>query len=458
MVVEHREREAMKVTFVLPAIGKKPGRRYIGTWKMEPLTVAVLKALTPNEVETELFDDRIELLDYETRTDLVAIVVETYTARRSYQIAAEFRRRGVPVVLGGYHVTLLPDEAARHADSIVVGNAEPVWARLLTDLHNGCLRPAYRGKPGFGAARSGALLPDRSIFAGKKYLPVSLVETGRGCNHGCEFCAIAGYYECRYTARDRDAVLADLERSPHRYHFLVDDNITADPGNASALCEAIAPLGITWAGQGTLAMARDPDLLAAMKRSGCELILIGFESLEQRSLRQMGKTWAAALGEREELVRRIHDAGIGIYATFVFGYDGDTERTFAETVAFAARQRFHTAAFNHLLPFPGTRLYRRLEAEGRLLHDAWWLAEDYHYGEIAFRPKNMSPEALSGLCREARKEFARLPVTVSRGLHSMRRTRASLWPLFWAMNLSLGIEVDGKYRVPIGRNLDELPK
>jgi radical SAM superfamily enzyme YgiQ (UPF0313 family) len=446
------------VTFVLPAIGKKPGQRYIGTWKMEPLTIAVLKALTPDGIDTELYDDRIELIDYDTRTDLVAIAVETYTARRSYQIAAEFRRRGVPVVLGGYHVTLLPEEAARYADSIVVGNAEPVWAGLLADLRNGSLQPRYQGVTGFGAVGTGATLPDRTIYTGKTYLPVSLVETGRGCNHGCEFCAIASYYGCRYAARGRDAVVADLERSPHRYHFLVDDNITADPNHAKALFDAIAPLRITWAGQGTLSMARDPELLATMKRSGCELILIGFESLEESSLRQMGKTWTAAMGEREELIRRIHDAGIGIYATFVLGYDGDTERTFEETVAFATRQRFHTAAFNHLLPFPGTRLYRRLADEGRLLHDAWWLTEDYHYGELAFRPKNLSPESLSRLCRQARKEFARVPVTVSRGLHSMRRTRASMWPLFWAMNLRLGTEVDEKYRVPIGRNLDELPK
>lgn len=443
----------MKITFVVPAIGKKPGERYIGTWKMQPLTIAVLAALTPPGVRTELLDDRIELIDYATETDLVAITVETYTARRAYQIADRFRARGVPVVLGGYHVTLLPDEARKHADGIVLGNAEQVWADLVDDARHGRLRETYSGEVGFSTVR-----PDTRIFAGKRYLPVSLVETGRGCNHGCEFCAIAGVYACRYTPREPAEVVADLRRSPHRYHFLVDDNLVADPDHAMALFEAITPLKIKWAGQGTLGMARDPRLLAAMKRSGCELILIGFESLDPANLRQMGKAFNDAAGERDELVRRVHDAGIGIYATFLFGYDSDTEQTVADTLAFAERHRFYTAAFNHLLPFPGTRLYRRLQAEDRLLYDAWWLDERYRYGELAFRPRQLAPDVLSRSCRDARKAYARLPTVFRRGLGSMRRSSPTMWALFWAMNLRLGAEVDEKFDVPIGGNLDELPK
>lgn len=442
----------MKITFILPAIGKKPGQKYIGTWKMEPLTVAVLQALTPPDVETELFDDRLEQIDYDTKTDLVAITVETYTARRAYAIAEKYRARGIPAVLGGYHVTMLPDEAAEHGDSIIVGNAEPVWAAMVADARAGRLKKRYDGAPGFGPR------PDRRIFAGKRYLPVTLLETGRGCCHSCDFCVISRYYGCRYYRRDHEQILADVRESRRKYHFLVDDNLMADRDHAMALFRRLAPEGIKWAGQGTLSMGRDEELLKAMKKSGCELILIGFESLCRENLAQMNKSFNETAGRRDELVRRIHDAGIGIYATFVFGYDYDTPETIADAVAFSRRHKFYTAAFNHLLPFPNTPLYSRLQRENRLRYDKWWLAEGYRYGEAAFTPKRMTAQELSALCRDARKAFSAPRTVLSRGLSAMGRTTPALWWLFWGMNLRLGEEVDEKMNVPIGENLDELPK
>ncbi len=443
----------MKITFILPAIGKKPGQKYIGTWKMEPLTIAVLKALTPPDVETEFFDDRLELIPYDTRTDLVCITVETYTARRSYKIAARFRSRHVPVIMGGYHATLCPGEAMRHSDSVITGNAETVWRRMLSDLQKGRLQTRYHGQNGTYDIR-----PDKSIFQGKKYLPVSLVETGRGCCHSCEFCAISKYYCGRYYSRSHTLIADDLRHAAHKYAFLVDDNLMADKKNAMALFEAITPLKIKWAGQGTLSMAKDKALLSAMKKSGCEIILIGFESLNQENLRQMNKSFNDSLGERDELVKRIHDAGIGIYATFVFGYDHDDERTIDEAVAFAKKHNFYTAAFNHLLPFPNTPLYDRLKRDNRLIYDKWWLEEGYRYGELAFYPKRIPPEKLSRLCRDARAEFSSPKTVLRRGFASLKRTSPLMWGLFWAMNLRIGGEIDEKMNVPIGEHLDELPK
>lgn len=443
----------MKVTFVVPAIGKKRQERYIGTWKMEPLAVAVLKALTPADVECELMDDRVELIDYDTDTDLVAIPVETYTAARSYAIADAFRARGVRVVLGGYHVTLLPDEAAAHADALVLRNAESVWAQVIEDTSRGELRARYDG-----GVRVGGVQPDRSIFAGKPYLPVGLVETGRGCGHYCEFCAIAGYYGAHYHPRPVDEIVADVRASGRRIFFFVDDNLAGDPDHLRELCAKLEPLGVLWAAQGTLELARDPDLLRAMKRAGCELILVGFESVEPDSLAQMGKRWSSALGERMTLIDEIHAAGIGIYATFVLGYDADDQHTFDATYQFAKRAGFFTAAFNHLLPFPGTRLYARLASEGRLLSDAWWLDDDYHYGSLAYQPVRLAPDDVSALCLRARQRFASLPVLVERGWRALRRGRLRMWPIYWIMNARLGREVDEKFNVPIGKNLDELPK
>ena len=443
----------MKVTFVLPAIGKKPGKKYIGTWKMEPLTIAVLKALTPPEVETELFDDRIELIDYNTPTDLVCITIETYTAKRGYKIAAKFRERGIPVVIGGYHATLCPEECEEYCDSVIVGNAETVWLEMLEDARRGALKKIYRG----GTAEYD-IQPDKSIFTGKKYLPVSLVETGRGCIHSCDFCSISKFYCSNYYARSHELIADDISRSPHKYFFLVDDNLVADHQNAMKLFERIEPLKIKWAGQGTLSMAKNPELLKAMKKSGCEIILIGFESLNNDNLRQMNKSFNYAMGERDELVKRVHDAGIGIYATFVFGYDNDDERTVSDALEFAKKHNFYTAAFNHLLPFPNTALYHRLKEDNRLIYDKWWLAEDYHYGELSFHPKMISAEKLSILCRNARKEFSSPKTVLSRGFASLGRTSPRVWSLFWAMNLRLGEEIDQKMYVPIGENLDEFPK
>ncbi len=443
----------MKITFILSAIGKKPGKKYIGTWKMEPLTIAVLKSLTPDDVETEFFDDRIELIDYDTKTDLVCITVETYTAKRSYLIAEKFRERGIHVVMGGYHVTLCPEEASMHCDSIITGNAETVWQTMINDAKNGTLKGVYRGGIGEYDVR-----PDKSIFEGKKYVPVSLVETGRGCCHNCDFCSIAGFYDSKYYCRDHSLIVEDLKKSRYKYTFLVDDNLVADHNNAIRLFEDITPLGIKWAGQGTLSMAKNENLLRAMKKSGCEIILIGFESLNKENLSQMNKSFNYAMGERDELVKRIHDAGIGIYATFVFGYDNDDEKTVYDALEFAKKHKFYTCAFNHLLPFPNTPLYNRLKADNRLIYDKWWLEDGYNYGELAFEPKLVSAEKMSKLCRDARKEFSSLPTVLSRGFASLGRTSPLMWGLFWGMNLRLGEEIDQKMNVPIGENLDEFPK
>ena len=443
----------MKITFILPAIGKKTNEKYIGTWKMEPLTIAVLKSLTPKDIETELFDDRIELINYDSPTDLVLITVETYTAKRSYEIAREFKKRGKTVIMGGYHTTLLPEEVLEHADAILVGNAENIWSQVLEDFRKNNLQKVYKGEIAFTKT-----LPDKSIFEGKKYLPISLVETGRGCCHSCEFCAISSYYNCKYFKRDHQSIIDDIRNNKNPYYFLVDDNLVADPENAMSLFEKIEPLKIKWAGQGTLNIAKNEKLLKAMKKSGCEIILIGFESLNQESLKQMNKSWNGVQKERDVLVKKIHDAGIGIYATFVFGYDGDTYETFEDTFEFVKKHKFYTAAFNHLLPFPSTNLYDRLKEQDRLVYDKWWLQDDYKYGEVAFKPKNMSPEELSSQCRLLRKKFSSLPVVVSRGLSSMGRTSPLMWTLFWMMNLSIGGEVDEKMNIPLGRNLDELPK
>jgi len=441
----------MKLLFILPAIGRKDGEEYIGTWKMEPLTIATLKALTPPDIETIFFDDRIEDINYDIDVDMVAISVETYTASRAYKIAQNFRNKGVTVVMGGYHVTAIPDEASEHCDSIIVGNAEAVWEQMLSDFQNAQLQQRYAGERG-GIPP----MPDRSIYADKKYLPITLMETGRGCPHACEFCAITSYYCGKYTPRPVEDIVEEIKTSKNKFVFFVDDNITANRNHLFAICKAITPLKIKWTSQVSLSVAKDAELLQAMKKSGCQVVLIGFESLDKANLDQMNKSWNYKLGERDKMVQKVHKIGIGIYATFVFGFDFDAVESFDDTVEFAMKHKFFFTAFNHLLPYPGTPLYERLQKDGRLLYDKWWLKDDYKYGDIPYQPKTISPEKLKQYCANARRKFFKTSNILKRGMASIRRNaNLMLTVIFFSQNRALGKEVDRKLNLPVGTGLDE---
>lgn len=446
----------MKIAFVLPAIGKKAGQKYLKSWLMEPVAIAVLSRLTPPDWAREFFDDRIEPVDYETDADVVAITLETYTARRAYAIADAFRRRGKIVVMGGYHVTTLPEDARPHADILIRGNGEGVWAGMLAAIAAGAYQPEYTGE-----ARMDYGQPDRSIYAAKvkKYLPVSLVEIGRGCHHNCEFCSIHSYYRQHYVHRSIEDIIADIKSCHHRVFFFVDDSIFSDKAFARQLFAEVAKLNIIWTTQVTLDIARDEELLRLMKESGCELILIGFESIDRENLRQMKKDWSLHLGERDELVQRIHKAGISIYASFVFGFDHDDEQSFADCLEFSQKHQFFITAYNHLLAFPGTGTYRRFEEEGRLNHARWWLQEGYTFGTISYAPKLLSPEALSAHCKDYKKRFFTFRSIFQRANTLRGRTRrAYIHFAFWVANVLLHFEVDKRYGIPVGGNLDEARK
>ncbi len=448
----------MKITFILPAIGKKPGEPYIRTWQqMEPLTISTLKALTPPDVETEFFDDRIELVDYETPTDLAAITVEIYTARRAYQIAERFRARGIPVLLGGYHTTLCPEEAAPHADSILVGNAESVWSEIVKDFQAGNPKKKYVGDPSFAD-----ILPDRSIFNGKEYSMVGVVETGRGCLFKCEFCAISSFHKGMYHRKPVEYIVRDVKEAQaagKKFFFFADDNFVADPGHTIEICKALTPLRIKWTGQGSLTMARNMELLKWLRESGCAVMLIGYESLEPENLAQMNKSWNARMGEMDDLTETLHEAGLNLYATFVFGFDHDSRELFDRTVDFALKHKFFFAAFNHLLTMPGTKLYSRLLQEGKIFQDNWWLDREYTYGAVTFRPQSMSAGELSENCRLARKRFYTFTSILKRSFALLQRNRdPMLYYYFWHLNRKMHQEVDEKMGLPMGEGLDELPK
>ncbi len=446
----------MKLTFILPAIGKKPGEKYLKSWLMEPLTIAVLNAMIPSEWEREFYDDRIEAVNYETDTDLVFITVETYTAKRAYYIAAQFRQRGKKVVMGGYHVTLMPEEAAQHADSIMVGNADAIMDRVLADAKAGNLQKRYDG----GSCIK-YTLPDRSVYArqSKKYLPVSLVETGRGCKYNCEFCSIAKYYGSRYIHRDVADIVAEIKTCKHKVFFLVDDSIFSDKEFARELFAELKKLKIIWTTQITLDIAKNDELLQEMKDSGCEMVLIGFESINEGNLKQMNKEWTQKLGERDALIEKIHQVGISIYGSFVFGFDYDNEESFQRTLEFCEKHQFFVVAFNHLLTFPNTKTYEDFKENGRLISDAWWLQEGYTFGTISFTPKQMTPEKLREYCKEYKRKFFTFRSTCKRGRTLFKRTRNFMINFaFWFINILFHFEVDKRAGIPVGENLEEYKK
>ena len=268
----------MRLTLVQPAIGHRVGESYIRSWQMEPLPIAVLAGLTGRHIELRFYDDRLETIPFDEPTDAVAIPVETYTARRAYQIAQRFRQHGVPVILGGFHPTLMPEEASYFADAVVTGEAEAVWPEVMDDLAHGTLKARYNGGTRLDLS---AISVDRGIFRNKRYLPIGLVETGRGCRFPCEFCAIQTFFQRSYRVRPVGDVIRELEglRASRKLFFFVDDNFAGQIDDRRELLSALARLSMRWITQMSIHAAHDESFVRQLARSGCRGVLIGFESL-----------------------------------------------------------------------------------------------------------------------------------------------------------------------------------
>jgi radical SAM superfamily enzyme YgiQ (UPF0313 family) len=387
----------VKLTLIRPNLGN-----YRSSDAMPPLAMGILAARSPGW-DIAFYDEKAEAVPDADQPDLAALSVETFTANRAYAIADAYRARGVPVVMGGYHPTFLPDEALAHADAVVVGDAEGVWERLLEDFRAGRLARRYTG--GNEAPLTDYRL-DRFIYRGKRYAPVELVQYGRGCRFACDFCSIHSFYGTKLRVRRLDGLSAEIEHLPARkLLFFVDDNLFGRKADLLALLDALVPLKRRWSCQISIDVARDGALLDRLADAGCRYVLIGFESLNRASLKQMGKPWNKVSGPYEAVARALHSRGIGIYGTFVFGYDADTRDTIARTLDFALEARLEIANFNPLTPTPGSALYDRLLAEARLLSVKWWLDPGYRYGDAIFEPRGMSAADLSEGVFQARERF-----------------------------------------------------
>jgi len=390
----------MKVTLIYPGIGD-----YEDEARMEPLSLGALAGFTPPDVEVVLYDDRMEEIPFDDPTDLVGITVQIFSARRAYEISAEYRKRGVPVIMGGMHPTLIPDEVSQHADSIFMNDAEALWPQVIEDARHGRLQPVYKGNPSVPQPDS---FTRQDLYKGKKYLPLSLLQFGRGCHFTCTFCATGAYFDHGHYHRDVRQVVGEIERLDRKAVFFVDDNIVANFEAAKAIFRALIPLKIHWVSQASINMTRDRELMSLMVKSGCLGHVVGLESIDESNLRLMKKSqnFAGGFQSFQPQLEILRDYGLQTWAAFTLGHDYDTPESIERTLEFAVKNKFTFAAFNILLPYPGTPLYKKLQAEGRLLFDGkWWLHPDYRFNYAAFHPAHMSADKLTEMAYYARRSF-----------------------------------------------------
>jgi radical SAM superfamily enzyme YgiQ (UPF0313 family) len=358
--------------------------------RYSPLTLPTLAALVPPELgaTVELVDEGIEDIPLDLQADLIGMTVITGSAPRAYELSALFRRRGIPVVLGGPHPTLVPEDAAPHADAVVTGYAEDTWPELLRDFAAGQMRSRYTQAEDLSLA--GRPLPRMDLVNPRHYTTTAVFEATRGCVHKCEFCVVPAAWGRRPYQKPVEDVVREIRARNTKKALFVDLNLVADPTYAKRLFDALTPLGLRWFGLSTTVIAHDDDLLDRMVKSGCRGLLIGFETLSADALAGANKQFNRPDGYAA-LVEMLHRKGVAVQGTFVFGLDEDRSDVFRRTVDFCVESGIDLPRFSIQTPFPGTALFRRLEAEGRLLHRDWSRYDGQH---LVYRPLHLSPEEL----------------------------------------------------------------
>ena len=397
----------MNVKLILPALAqaRAPGLRGAKYQRFPPLGLATLAAYLSPDDHIDLQDEHVETLNLDDDPNLVVIQTYTSSAYRAYHLADHYRRKGAYVCIGGLHVTSMPLEAARHADSIFLGPGEDTWPRFLRDFHARRPRRFYR-------STTRSLLatppPRRDLIKSHLYLVPNTLVVSRGCPHHCDFCYKDAFFRGGrgFYTMAVDEALAEIDRLAGRHLCFLDDNLLGDPAFAETLFDALAGSGRVWLAAGTVqAVLTQPRLIEKAVAAGMRSLFIGFETLSSDNLRSVGKVQNLNR-DYGQVVRRLHSMGVMVNGSFVFGMDGDDESIFERTAEWAVTQGIESATFHILTPYPGTVLHRRLAAQGRILTSNWDLYDARH---AVFQPAGMSSEALEAGFQYANRHFGSWP-------------------------------------------------
>lgn len=394
----------MRVKFILPALTEALGPywRPVKYSLFPPLGLATLAGHLAEDDEAEIQDEHVEALRLDDRPDIVALQVYVTSARRAYEIADHYRRRGVHVCLGGLHPTSCPDEAAAHADTIFLGPGEDTWPAFLEDFRRGQARPRYasshRTLDGLPPVR-------RDLFRRRSYLVPNAIVVSRGCPHVCDFCYKEAFFRGGrgFYTRAVDAALGEIEGLPGRHLYFLDDHLFGSPSFARELLAGLRGMGRLWQAAATVQSILETDLPRRAAESGLRSVFVGFETLTGANLEAHAK-WGNLERDYGACIRKLHDLGVMINGSFIFGMDEDGPEVFARTVDWALEQGIETATFHLVTPYPGTALFDRMEAEGRLLHRDW---DRYDTRHAVYRPARMTPEALEAGYWGAYRDFYR---------------------------------------------------
>lgn len=393
-----------RLLLIYPATHKLGWVKY---FQIPSLSLQQVAALTPPSWEVTLVDESQDAIPSGRDFDLVGITAMTHQADRAYEIADKYRLEGTPVIMGGMHPTVMPEEALVHADAIVIGEAELVMARLLDDFLEGRLEKVYSAP----IPQDDRLVIPRSrreILAGKRYLTTQTVQVSRGCPYDCAFCTVTQYFGNRFRYRDTADVLAELRSFPKKLVVFLDDNLLGDPVKAKPILEGMVGMGIRWGSQTSLRFAEDRELLKLVVRSGCIGLFVGIESITGPF---SGLAKSSGHSSQADLMKRVRDAGIILETSLIFGFDDHDQSIFEKTLRFVEECATSIPTFNLLTPYPGTKLFVQYEQEGRLLHRDW---SRYNHSEVVFQPKLMTPEQLYRGWMEARSEAYTWPSIFSR--------------------------------------------
>jgi radical SAM superfamily enzyme YgiQ (UPF0313 family) len=429
-----------KLVLVNPVNPVRTGLTVNRSSRFPPIGLGIVAALTPEHWDVELVDENWEPFIYRD-ADLVGITAFTAAANRAYEIAAVYRERGVPVVMGGIHASMCTEEALRFVDAVVVGEAEAAWPQVVADVEAGRIQQVYQGE---WTDLVGVPRPRRDLFH-PGYMFAS-VQTSRGCPMDCEFCSVTAFNGQRYRRRPPEDVLDELETIPHNMLFFVDDNIIGYGKKSREQALAIfrgmveRELDKWWFCQASLNFADDDEVLYWAGRAGCNMVFLGLEAEEVDALAEVNKRLNLQRGVEsyEEAFRRIHRAGIAVLGAFIFGMDGDTPEKLRRRAAYMVQSRLDVMQKTFLTPLPGTRLFDRLRDEGRLLYTHFpqdW--DRYDMGEAIHRPRSMTPEALTQVMGKSGRRMYAWPVLVRKAMRTLCETRNPMAAMFaWQSNIN----------------------